>query len=182
MIVETMEQNQGNKKGPWTTQELNILRKMAQLGAPAVAEVLGRDESTVRKMAHRQRISLRRPGSTRGLIMGQPRGVGLEDLRRLQVNLEFWYAMREKAVAGKLDITRIEEIAGRERAIANGAPLCPSCTLNPQEVEMTGLCRDCHVRKLADAHKFATESSAQRELWAERQAKVRRRRREETAG
>ncbi len=182
MITELVKQNGGNKNGPWSTFELATLRRMANMGAPTIAEALNRSEQSVRMMAHYHRISLRRLGSTRGLVMGQPRSVGVEQLQALQVDLRVWAAMRAKAIDGKLDINRLEEIAGRARAIANGAPLCPGCTRNPQEVDTTGLCRDCHVRRLAEAHTLSTESPAQRELWAARQAKTRRRRREEAAG
>lgn len=174
--VKSAKQPGPNNK-PWSTQEIAALRRVSKLGCAGAAEALGRTEASVRWSAHAHRISLRRPGSRSGLILGQPRGVSRQDILELGVELAIWSAMRERALAGTLDVKRLEEIARRSRVIANGTPLCPSCAVNPQEVDTTGLCRDCHVKKLAEAHRVESESPYQRELWAERQAKVRRRRR-----
>lgn len=143
-----------------------------------MAVALGRSVTSVRKMAHVRRLSLRRPGSRDGLFLGQPRNMSLVDVKRLGLKVDGWVRMRERVITNDVDLERLEEIAGREAALARGVPLCPSCTTNPQEVAQTGLCRDCHIRKLAEAHRLEETSAAQRELWAERQAKVRRRRRE----
>ena len=51
-----------------------------------------------------------------------------------------------------------------------GAELCPLCVARPIRVAATGLCRVCHLRELAEAHREAIEElEAQRELWTARQ-------------
>jgi hypothetical protein len=50
------------------------------------------------------------------------------------------------------------------------AELCPLCVARPVRVIATGLCRLCHLRELAEAHREAVdELEAQRELWTARQ-------------
>ena len=50
------------------------------------------------------------------------------------------------------------------------AELCPLCVARPIRVGATGLCRVCHLRGLAEAHREALEElEAQRELWTARQ-------------
>ena len=50
------------------------------------------------------------------------------------------------------------------------AELCPLCVARPIRVAATGLCRVCHLRELAEAHREAVEElEAQRELWTARQ-------------
>jgi len=52
----------------WTTGELLVLRGNRELGARAIAEILDRSESSVRRAAHRDGISLRRPRDKRGRL------------------------------------------------------------------------------------------------------------------
>lgn len=58
-------------------------RRLASMGAETIAAELGRSVQATRNAAYKKLgISLRRPGSTRGLVMGQHRAsfVGLKDL------------------------------------------------------------------------------------------------------
>jgi len=135
----------------WTTGEIKVLRENAQLGASELARRLGRSRRSVRSAAERVGISLRPPGVRTGTLMGQPHGMSL---RR---------DMREALLACP---HLLEERARMDR----DAELCPSCARRTINVPATGLCRPCHMRHLADAHREAlAELHAGRELWAERQ-------------
>lgn len=139
---------------PWTTGELRILRENAGLGAAEVARLLNRSVSSVRCMALRQRISLRKPGSRRGLVLGQPRGesIGAQ--------------IREDVVSGRIDA----EILAQRMALIQDAELCPSCGRRPVEVRSTGFCTCCHKDRLTEAHLAEVEKiDAQRALWSSRQ-------------
>ena len=115
---------------------------------------LGRSPSSVRKAAYRYRISLRRPGSRRGVVLGQPRGVSL---RR---------ELREDLASGRVDPT----VLARRMRLDEDAELCPSCAARPVRVRQTGLCRVCHLHRLEQAHREAlAELEAQRGLWQSRQ-------------
>lgn len=158
------------------------MRKMASLGAAAVAEALDRTEASVRKAASRNRISLRRTGIKGGLVLGQPRrrGVSFAEGRYHSRRVELLKKIREDVIAGRIDPGRLEQEIRRRTAVLEGAPLCPSCVRNPQE-RPTGLCDDCHIGSLAEAHRsHELRQDAQRELWRERQRKVRRSRKGDT--
>lgn len=140
---------------PWTTAELRVLREDAILGVKALAEKLGRSAESVASQARRQRISLRRKGERRGSVLGQPRGVSLRK------------ALRDDLVSGRVDAALVAE---RMRIDEEAEMLCPSCAVRPVRVESTGLCRPCHLNRLADAHHEAlAELVAQRRLWRARQ-------------
>lgn len=142
----------GERRG-WTSRELARLRKHAPLGVAGCAEVLGRSEASVRNAAHRHRISLRREGSRRGLVMGQPRGVSLRK------------ALREELVGGRLDGPMAERMR-----LDREAELCPSCAARPIAVPTTGLCGVCHTRALTQAHRDQLLLlEAKRALWTSRQ-------------
>lgn len=143
---------------PWTTFELRYMRTHAGDGAQAIAAALGRSKKSIEGAAHRTRISLRRPGSRRGAVLGQPRGVSL---RR---------EMREGLLQhGDLIAKRLQVDADAE--------LCPACGLRPVRVRVTGFCRACHLRRLAELQREArAERKAQRWLWVERQRRHRDRR------
>jgi hypothetical protein len=138
---------------PWTSSELATVRAQAHLGAARVADLLDRSVASVRSAAYRQRISLRRKGSRRGSVMGQPRGVSLPaELRR-----------------GLLR-TRVAEAVAARVALDEEAALCPACAARPIRVASTGLCRVCHLRRLAEAHREQlAEVEARRALWSARQ-------------
>lgn len=154
----------------WSSTELAELRKLAPLGEVVVAELLGRSITSVRGQAYRQRISMRRDGERRGLLLGQPRGVSLVAAAARYPDLA---QIRENVFEQRADIERIDR---RVRLLARGAPLCPACGRRPQEVERTGLCEDCHTRELAHAHAMeADRAEADRHLDRERQRKHRRR-------
>ena len=57
--------------GQWTTGEVKFLREHRSLGAPELAKTLGRTVRSVQLAAARNRISLRRPGETRGTLLDQ---------------------------------------------------------------------------------------------------------------
>lgn len=162
----------GVAQRPWTTGELLDLRRHAHLGAAGVAELLERPVHSVRNQAYRLRISLRRDGTTQGLVLGQPRGVsfaGNAAARALQLR-----ELRRASLAGEIDLARIER---RAALIARGAPLCPGCTKRPVEKRTTGLCLDCHLGQLAEGHRLeASLRERVREVDREKQAKARARR------
>jgi hypothetical protein len=147
----------------WTTNELGRLRELAPYGATAVAAALDRSVLSVKMAAHRHRISLRRAGSRGGLMLGQPRSVHTVGPARSRA-LE---QLRAEALEGKVDIAKLER---RARLLGTGAPLCPHCAVRPIEVETTGLCEQCHVELLADAHAMEAD---RRRLDRERQRKHR---------
>ena len=116
-------------KRPWTTAELERLREHRELGAVAVAELLGRSVWSVKGAAYRQAISLRRPGDATGHVLGQPRAMGLAgDVRRAMAASPELYAERLRVV--------------------RDASLCPECARRPIQVERSGLCRLCHGKHL----------------------------------
>lgn len=138
-----------------------MLRENAHLGAQVIAEMIGRSPTAIESQASRLRISLRRPGSRRGLVLGQPRGVRLSG------------ALREDLVSGTVDAALIAE---RMRIDAE-AILCPSCGRRPQRVIRTGLCRPCHLAELQRHHLEAIdEIDAKRALLTSRKALERARR------
>jgi hypothetical protein len=144
----------------WTVAEVQYLREHGELGAKALALVLGRTERSVVSAAARLRISLRPAGERRGHVLGQPR-------------TEAWAGtqLRADVLAGEVDMAALEARA-REIALGldSGKPVCPACGARPQQRPSTGLCEPCHLRALAAAHREndATKQ-AQRELWRARQ-------------
>lgn len=169
-----------SKPVPWTSGQIAQLRKLANDGnsAAEIAETLGRSLASVRQAAHRARISLRRPGERRGIVLGQPRGSRWR--HPLNTRHATLMTIREGVLAGTIDISVLESIAARPALLARGVPLCPNCVCRPQEVEKTGLCRECHLDALTAAH--ATASSyreAVRSYNREKQRSSRRNRREQ---
>jgi hypothetical protein len=162
----------GRFQTSWTTSELAELRRLAPLGAEAIAAELGRSVASVKMQAHRLRISLRRDGETRGPVLGQPRGSSLASSAR---RVAFLRQLKDDVLAGRVDVARMER---RVRLIARGADRCPWCSVRPIEVERTGLCEDCHLDRLAWAHALeADRAEKDRLLLRERQRKSRARRR-----
>ena len=145
---------------PWTSRELAELRRNAAIGCRELAKLLDRSRSSVKACAYRQRISLRRRGSRRGSVLGQPRGVAIAR------------QIREDVLSGRVDADCI----ARRLLLDREAELCPCCSARPVEVPSTGFCHVCHTRRLADAHRSAiAEREAQRDLWQSRQADKRHR-------
>jgi hypothetical protein len=137
----------------WTTDELLTMRRNATLGAIEVAHQLGRSVSCVRRMAARQRISLRSAGMRRGLVLGQPRGVSIAA------------QIRDDIVSGKVSA----ESLARRMALKADAALCPCCAHRPAEVRSSGFCLKCHNDRLIAAHLQALEDiDSQRALWTSR--------------
>ena len=152
MTAEEVARASGANK-PWTSKELALLRDNATRGARECAKLLDRSLPSVRCTAHRHRISLRRRGSRRGSVLGQPRGVSL---RR---------GLREDLVG-----PRVAAAVAARMALDREVELCPYCAARPISVKTTGLCRTCHLHALAEAHREQlTEIEAQRALWQSRQ-------------
>jgi len=138
----------------WTTTDIRYLREHASLGAGELAIRMGRSPAAVKRAASRFRISLRRPRSWRGSVLGQPRGISLR--RELRADL----------VSGRVNS---DVLAARMR-LDEEVELCPHCAARPIRVASTGLCRVCHLRELAELHREAIEElEAQRVLWTARQ-------------
>lgn len=131
------------------------MREHAKLGAVAVAQLLGRSVTAVRRMASRQRISLRSSGERRGLVLGQPRGMRIGE------------QLRGDVVSGRVDA----ELLAQRMALRQDAETCPACGRRPIEVRATGFCTVCHKDRLTAAHLDEVEKlDAQRALWSSRQA------------
>ena len=140
----------------WTTTEARWLEANAHLGALELARLSGRSEDSIRGAAYRFRLSLRRPGSKRGTVLGQARGMSLRG-----------EAVRDDILAGKVD----PALLARRMRIDREAALCPSCGKRPQRVEASGLCLVCHRDRLTELHLEALEEhDAERALWSSRQA------------
>ena len=156
----------------WKGSEIRYLRGHAREGAAAIAAHLSalraaekapRATLTVKavtRQAERMRIALRRPGSRRGRMLGQPRG-------------ESWVAgpssaLRQAALEGALDLTLAE---GRIAAELGGqAPVCPSCGMRPAWHTKTGLCIVCHKKRLAEQLRQQTsEAEAERDYQSAKQ-------------
>ncbi len=166
----------------WTTSELTVLRRMVADGEPvsSIAVCLKRSELSVKRTAYRQRISLRPAGVRTGLTLGQPRSASWADARRLGARHGALLRLRAEILDGTVDVADLERIARRAQMLARGAALCPSCTRNPQEVDSTGLCADCHLDALAEAHAHETiHRQSLRNYNAEKQRAKRRRDREQ---
>ena len=96
----------------WTTRDIALLRANAHLGAEKLADLLGATPRAVRNLASRQRISLRKRGETRGILLGQPRDLSLTEL-----------------VGARLASDRKTAALVLERGeVAGAAELCPECS------------------------------------------------------
>lgn len=148
-----------------------MLKENAHFGAVKVAEMLGRSVFSVRKQAKKNRISLRRKGERRGLVLGQPTGVKWQDHRMRQIHTDI--------IDGAV---RMEDLEQRIRDYMDpDMPMCPGCATRPIRRQATGLCEVCHLHMLARAHRETqAESDAQRALWQARQEASRRARRKKT--
>lgn len=139
-------------KADWTTADVTFLRKHAHLGVAEVSRLMGRSVGSVKEAARRHRISLRRRGERRGILLGQPRHFRLRELLPAEVD-------RETAA---LILTR--------QQLDEEAELCPSCGYRLATVRQTGLCLPCHKRRLAEAHReIAAELEATRDHWQAKQ-------------
>jgi hypothetical protein len=162
----------------WTTRETATLRRMVASGLhlDTIAATLNRTPEAVRKTAYRLRISLRQPGETRGLILGQPRRISWSSARQLGAHITALQALRADVIAGRVQPAELEQIARRHKLLAEGAPICPRCTSRPQEIDRTGLCTECHILALAEAHRTDSDrKQAKRTYDREKQAAHRRR-------
>jgi hypothetical protein len=163
-------ENPGDKTEfrPWTTVDLDDLRRLAGSPVEEIVAALGRSAKSIHRAAERHGISLRRPGEHRGRVLGVP-----PEIAALARTVRVLEQIRADVRAGAVDATRMVRLIKLTKA---GAPLC-TCGLRPQEVVATGLCLNCHARSLAHAHAHDLDRvEARRELDAERQRKHRRRR------
>lgn len=164
-MTQETPQTGPHKRGPWTTAEIGVLRAQGRQGAGHLSRLLGRSETAVRDQARRLRISLRREGERRGLVLGQPRGESWTTRRDLE-------RIREAMLGRKIDPRQVEDTLAR-LAAGDVIPLCPLCAARPVE-HRSGVCRVCHLTALAQAHRDAEAvNAAQQDLWQARQAKSR---------
>jgi len=165
-----MDQNARINHRPWTVSEVESLRKHARLGANAVALMLGRSIPSVRRAAHRHRISLRKAGERRGVLLGQPRATTWTGQN---LDAALLAQMRADVLSGSVDLAELEARV-RDHLEERERPLCPSCGLRAQERSSTGLCEPCHLRELARAHRDELDRrEARRDLWRARQERSR---------
>jgi hypothetical protein len=156
--IETRDETRETKQGAWSSGELAALRRLAPLGAVAVAVELGRSERSVRVQASRIGVSLRRSGERRGNVLGE------------RVAGQLPPEHRKAVLYGTSDA---ERALTRARAGSND-PLCPACTYRPIQNRQTGLCDVCHIRRLTAAHREEAQLiEARRELVTARQQKHR---------
>jgi hypothetical protein len=169
---QQLELTERNYPRPWTTAELAVLREQGHLGSKALAQILDRSVQSVKHVAHRHGISLRRRGERRGLLLGQPKNSSWKGSTEA-IPAERLERIRVAARSGDLDL---EELYRRIREqVANpNRPICPKCASRPQEKPATGLCAPCHYRELARVHRdHEALTEAKRELWRARQARSR---------
>ncbi len=127
-----------------------------------MAALLDRSVPCVRAAAHRLRISLRQPGSYRGSVLGQVRGVSLTA------------ALRDDLARGRVDA---EALAERMR-LDHERLLCPVCGQRPVRTARSGFCLVCHRRLLAEKHlELLQELDAKRAMDAGKQSLCRARER-----
>lgn len=153
---------------PWTSREIATLRACAARGARSLAEDLDRTVASVKAKAHEQGISLRRKGSRRGLVLGQPRGMRLSEVAPAD-------EVRTLVASGRIDMAVVAE---RMRLDAVGElALCPSCGKRPATNRRTGFCEVCYKRLLSK-HLMDELAvwEAQRDQWVAQQLVSRARR------
>ena len=153
---------------PWRVFELTTMRRHGCEGAEIVAGLLQRSVSSVRCAASRYGISLR--VTRRGAVLGQPRGIRVEDLPQVLRDL------RERHLAGD------DELAELERIVRSGRSetLCPLCGLRPA-TPTNGVCLTCHTRELTAAHEQRLEELAAVRSLATAQQQISRARRQDAA-
>lgn len=157
---------------PWSPRdEYPVLGRFAHLGAKALAAKLGRSIYSVKTKAGALGISLRQPGSRRGLLLGQPRAVSLCDE-------EATTKLRDLVLTGKVDMSLVLD---RISLQATGdALICPHCGKRPVEVRRpggkNGLCEVCHksllIEALNDELAILEARKAQQVVW-QRTSRVR---------
>lgn len=159
--LTTMNGNepQAMNRGPWTLHEVTTLRTHAHLGATHLAHLLNRTPWSVRRAAHRLRISLRPTGERRGRILGETHPGQLPR------------PVRATYLANPDLATQVH--AELHQALTNPAPLCPLCArweVRPGHET----CRVCELDALSNAHmKRMAEERAQRRVDALRQQRSR---------
>lgn len=172
MTNEQLELSTQNKGRPWTSREIQTLRENAHRGAHTISALLDRSPMSVKHVAHRLGISLRRRGERRGLLLGQPRATSWKTSTDA-IPPERLARIREEALRGDLDLEELYRRI-REDVTDQTRPLCPLCAARPQEKAATGLCAVCHYRELARVHRDQEAlTDAKRELWRARQARSR---------
>ncbi len=123
-------------------------------GAAAVAALLGRSVPCVKAAANRNRVSLRQPGSYRGTVLGQVRGLKLSE------------QVRHDLVTGAVDA----EVLAERMRLDRERSLCPVCGQRPVRSARSGFCLVCHRRALAEKHlEILMEYDAKRAMDAGKQ-------------
>ncbi len=156
---------QGNQGGdsyrPWTTREVDYLKRHAREGAQAIADTLNRTRKAVERKAEELRVSTRKPGTRGGILLGQPRGTALAELRSSARRVVQMHAIRDAALAGVLDLSRVEADVRAELA-REPVEICPGCGKRPVR-KTTGLCGVCHLDRQSDGlEEAAAELEARR--------------------
>ena len=152
---------------PWTVAELTFMRANASKGRKWIAAQLGRTESSVRRAAERNHISLRSEGEQRGSILGLPRHMRLAELRAIGIS--------HPERLSELNLTNAHQ-ALLDRAAGKRQPICPACTVRPVQTTNGG-CIPCWNSALEAEHRDETDRiKARRALDAARQEKRRARR------
>jgi hypothetical protein len=165
-------------KVPWTSRQLDELRRVAPLGQQAAADILGRSVWSVKQAAYRHGISLRQTGSRAGRLLGQPNGTSYADARAAADHARLVGQLRAELAAGAFTLDDLDRAL---EAIDAGVPLCPMCGRNPADRPKEGICTACHNRRLEAAHLAALDShEAQQGLWRARQNRSRAKRRPPT--
>lgn len=162
--LNPMTETSGNNptamnRGPWTSNEITTLRNNAHHGATHIANLLNRTPWSVRRAAHRLRISLRPPGEHRGRILGETHPGQLPR------------PVRATYLANPDLATTVH--AELHQALTNPPPLCPLCArweVRPGHET----CRVCELDALTAAHhRKMAEERAQRRVDALRQQRSR---------
>lgn len=161
---------------PWTSSEFAYLKNNAGKGVQEIAQALERTPESVRQMARRHRISLRKTGERRGLLLGQPRGTSWRELRQQGITAERLESIKQDVLDGLIDLGELEKQIA-EIASGKQRELCPQCAARYIARASTGLCAPCHLKILARLHQDAVDiRNAERALWAARQENSRNRR------
>lgn len=169
-----MSPDESHKNPRWTSYEETLLKTLIAEGMTP-EQVHGyiptHTPGAIRKRGYELGVSRRRPGSNRGLVIGQPRAVSLK--------VEGLARYRELILAGKV---RPAAVAARLELVSRtGAELCPLCGTRPvalpsrsKPAALNGVCVVCHIRGLVEVQNEELEAlEARRELLVAWQRKSR---------
>lgn len=128
----------------WRTADLKVLQTLNAKGMTPeqiATHITGHSAYAIRKKGYAIGLSWRRPGSRKGLVLGQPRNVSLKHDEKTAHLCELIRAGRIKphVIATRLEL-----------ATRADAELCPTCSRRPVTVQRTGLCVVCHKAVLIE--------------------------------